>query len=171
MTDDIKELISALPDDEHFIPDEDLFRATFFNLNPSGNFHESYRVFELRFGNQAGDSNPEGTGVYTYKYFCNKYDEYINWWNSTFGDKDPKYIGKADKLRDPAGFFEDSKYAYVYAITKQSKDYYIFGSNSMQTLRKKLYIFKTKYLKQEIEVPITTEIIKPKPKETDESPF
>lgn len=168
---EIRALIAELPDDPDFIPDNSLFRATFFNINPSGDFTESFRLFNLRYESAKGLEASEGNSVITYKYICNKYIEYMNWWSAVYGDKDPKWIGKADKLHDPEGFFDDMLYNKIYLLTKQSKDYYIFGSNSIETLRKKLNIFKERHLKQKIETPIITKQINPKPIPEDDTPF
>jgi len=173
MTDEINDLIDVIPDESDYYPDTDVFRQTFFNINPIGDFNEAYRVFTIRYEQARDLENPEGNGFITYKYMCKKYIEYINWWNSTFGDKDPKYVGKNDKLKDPEKFFDDMLYNRIFAVSKTTKDYYIFGTNTFETLRRKLSIFKKVHLKQDIEILEEVKIIKKsKPvKKDDTTPF
>lgn len=153
MTNDILKLIEVLPDNTEYIPDKDVFRATLFNINPSGNFEEAYRILVLRLSDIKNTHVPEGEKVFTYKYLCTKYDEYLNYWQSVFGDKDPKYIAKTDKQRNPEAFLDDKFYNQIFSVTKGAKDFYIFGANSFETLRRKLAIFKQRNLNQNIEIP------------------
>lgn len=172
MNNDIEDLINALPDNYDFVPDEDLFRATFFNLNADGDFNEAYRLFILRYTDDQGKATPEGIGVISFKYLCIKYKQYLNWWESTYSDKDPKFIAKVERLSTPEGFFSDMLYNKIFKVTKQAREYYIFGTHTNETLRKKLRIFKTKYLKQEVsEIPEPVKQEPIKPKEDEGTPF
>lgn len=152
MKEDIEEIINALPDEPEFVPDEALYRVAFFNINPIGDFNESFRVFNLRYESILGLPTPEGDGNINFKFLCIHYKSYLNWWETAYSDKEEKYIPKVERLQDPLGYFNEELYNRIFKSVKQAKDYYLFGKNSFQTLRRKLSIFKKEYLKENVEI-------------------
>lgn len=93
-------------------------------------------VDELFALNPSGDKNELSSYLEDYSLFYpeenidviyDKYKEYQNWWMAKFGDRDPKYVGKNDQLRQIIDFLKDGMMRQDFVLPKTSRDYYYFG--------------------------------------------
>ncbi len=159
MNNEIKKIVKKIPDEQSFIPDMDLFKKSFFAINPIGNLPDTYNILILRMSSfeNEGSVSVEDKLPITYKYLIQKYDKYINWWQTEYGDKDPKYIKAIHKLKSINVWLEDRDWDMFYTATKTHTDEYLFGGFTEETLLRKLNIFNSLIGKEVI-------IEEPKPK-------
>ena len=124
------------------------FTNNFFQLNATGNPTEcfSYIADLCRNG-----TKPDGSQI-TYEWLEEKYKEYFDYWNITFGSRDPKYISGKDKLMTIYDFMYNSKYKESFVIPLshfQDRDPYLFGNDDLKTLLAKVEVF-TKQIKTKV---------------------
>jgi len=174
----LKQILKKIPDDTDFIPDMNLFRETIFNINPSGNLEDSYKILidSIDLDIKNNSLRPEDNNPYTFNYLIKKYDSYIKWWRHTYGDAEEKYIPKDDRLKNVYNWINDNTYKEIYSIKKNYLNDYIFGGFSEEVLLEKLKIFKVligkeKYEEPEPTKPIQRNIEKRSFDESSETPF
>jgi len=143
MNKELKKIYDRIPMDKDFIPDQDLFMKTMFQLNPQGNLINSYnsvlRILES--ANSIDKQTVEGKGVFGFKYLFYKYDKYIEFWKNKFGDIEEKYIKSIDKLKPIDKWIDYEGFEEFYNSDKNHLNAYLFGGFTEETLRKKLAIF------------------------------
>ena len=145
MNKEIEDILKKIPDDVSFIPDKNLFKKLFFEINPTGDYDEAYDliVYRIDFEDKANTNRPEDDKPYTFKYLVKKFNGYIEWWRSINGDTEEKYISKDDKLKSPRDWLNDRDYRNVYSVRRSHLSEYLFGGFSEEVLERKLRIFNT----------------------------
>lgn len=91
----------------------------------------------------------------TGKSLYEKYKEYVEWWQFTYGKKNPEYISKSDTQVCPGDFISKGMYNNSYSIQSNNiqRNLYLFGNNSVDVLLEKLKEFKqydTEYRQKEL---------------------
>lgn len=70
------------------------------------------------------------------------YKDYLGWWNQQHGDKDPKYIGKANQLKDLYTFVSNDEYNNEWKSLKSNRDFYLYGDTEEEEIIKQYEAFK-----------------------------
>lgn len=158
MNKDILVLFKKIPNTVEFFPDLKLFKKTMFAINPTGDPNEAYRLLQFRLDEfETNQTKSIEEGEMTFKYLMEKYDKYVMWWESEFGNKDPQYISKADRLMNLESWFENKGYNKFYSKQITHLDTYLFGGFSEAALDNKIAIFNKLIGKQEDGEPISEE--------------
>jgi len=143
MNKELEKIVKKIPDDPTFIPDFDLYRQTFFAVNPDGNMQDAYDYLLMYLNNDEQiKKNVEGTGDITYLYLIKKYDNYISWWKNKYSDQEERFIKKDEKLKNPQSWITNNSFNEIYSVKNSITNDYIYGGFSMDALRNKLEIFK-----------------------------
>lgn len=118
----------------------DHFVKHFFILNPFGSSVEAWNQLRYIVDNSELNNN----GEVDYYYLYNKYKEYIDYWNTTFGQRDDKYISKSDKKKSIYDFLIENKYneSFEIILNFPARDPYLFGEFSLKVLLQKINVFK-----------------------------
>lgn len=69
------------------------------------------------------------------------YNKYFSWWKSTYGQRDPQYIGKNDKQHEIYTFLEKKEWNKNYNHIKSERDYYLFDDFTEKQLKESLKTF------------------------------
>jgi len=176
MNKEIEDILKKIPDEVEFIPDRDLFKKLFFDQNPQGDINRAYEllIFSIETENNNGAIRPEDNKKYTFKYFVKKYDRYLIWWKSTYGDVEQRFVSKDNKLKNIIDWFDESEYRNMFTLSKSHLDDYLFGGFSEEVLERKLRIFNTILGKDNYDATTPVEIVDDGPIESvhdDENPF
>ena len=76
--------------------------------------------------------------IITIEFLIEKYAQYKKWWDVLYGDKDPQYIAKADKLQGLSAFLMKNMYEMKFVIPRKKRDQYLFGSMTESYMDEKL---------------------------------
>lgn len=117
------------------------FTNGFFQLNAIGNPKECFSYIADLCKTGVKD---DGSQI-TYEWLEEKYKEYLEYWNVTFGSRDQKYVGNKDKKMSIYDFLYNAKYkeSFVIALNHfQDRDPYLFGDDDLKTLSLKVIKFK-----------------------------
>lgn len=112
------------------------FTEEFFNLNPDGDLLYVYKLLDITFENIKHEQkyNPMTGELYTFKDIVSKYEEYLDYWDAKFSDREDKFIKAEDKKQSPEDFLRIEGFTKSYPIPKKRRDSYLFGNNSMEKL-------------------------------------
>ncbi|CAK0758530.1 hypothetical protein CCP3SC1AL1_2530002 [Gammaproteobacteria bacterium] len=115
------------------------FENCFFNIFPEGNKESAYRQLQTVLNNP--DPLFDGS-IVTFELICNKYQEYIKWWDIKFAGIEKKWIGKGDKKKKPLDYLNDQGFRSEYIIDSNLiRDKYLLGSLTWEQLENKLNKF------------------------------
>lgn len=126
------------------------FNNELFSLNPTGDPNNIYNYLYIQFIEK--DVYTFTKELITFEFIVKKYQNYLKWWNHIYGDKDPTYIGKNEKLKGINDFLIKSMYEQDFEIKEKSRDTYLFGTHQrkvsrasfMKQVRQSLINFKLK---------------------------
>jgi hypothetical protein len=82
----------------------------------------------------------DGT-IITALLILEKYKAYTDYWDSSFGNKNPQYIKSVDKKMSISDFLVKGEYNKTFILPARNRDIYLFGTNSLNELKVKLINF------------------------------
>jgi hypothetical protein len=118
------------------------FNKELFSLNGEGDPEAVYKYLVSQFIEKTIKTF-DGTPI-TFDLIVQKYKEYLSWWNVKFGDSDPKYVAKVDKIKSIDVFLIKSMYNQSFTIPRKKRDFYLKGNHTLKYLRERLKVFNSK---------------------------
>lgn len=97
----------------------------------------------------------DGTLI-TFDLIVSKYSEYIKWWDSKYGEQDPKFISPKYKKVNISTFLIKSMYNDKYEIKRKKREHYLFGDLSNDELLTRVRRFKAQFNAEKKEEDTTT---------------
>lgn len=119
--------------------DQQTFEQMLWKLNESGDYHTTYNMLNIVL--QMAYKDHSGVLI-DFAYLVKKYTGYLAWWESKFGDKDPRFIRNADNLKSIYDFLGDGMYQNDWKAPRKARDFYLFGELTEEDLKTSLAQFK-----------------------------
>lgn len=63
------------------------------------------------------------------------YRQYLAFWQSKFGERDPKYVPGKDQLKTIADFVSERLYHNQYKLPRNNRDLYLYGKHKQEELQ------------------------------------
>ena len=92
-----------------------------WDLHKVGNPEITKSILEYQINQQVIYNNI----LVDYDYLLKKYSEYKKWWNSLYGSRDAKYVGKDNEFKTLYDFIKGNYFQQDYEIDKNNIDYYL----------------------------------------------
>lgn len=118
----------------------DEFENGFWKKNPNGLLKATYELilFHIdKFKDYRGDD-------LTFESIERKYDEYLSFYISKFGQREEQYIGEKNKKKTIYDFVTEQMYKQFFDASTffPERDPYLFGTDSLKELDEKYNKFK-----------------------------
>ena len=116
------------------------FENGFWSKNPDGNLTETYNSILFHIDNFR-DAKGESL---TFEKIEKKYDEYLSYYITKFGQREEQYISKEDKKKSIHYFVTNTMYknSFETSLFYPERDPYLFGKYSLKELNDKYFKFK-----------------------------
>ena len=116
----------------------DKFMGELFSLNESGDPDKAFRHLNKILDFEETDK--EGR-VVNFDYIKEKYKNYLDWWNSMYGERDAQYIAKEERRKDLGDWLAFRLDRNAYNIPRKGRDSYLFGDLTKKQLETSLSKF------------------------------
>lgn len=124
--------------------EKDWFLNNLFRINPQGDPEAILIYLNEKFISKEVISFTYNK-IIDQEFILRKYKEYSDYWDSTSGSRDPKFRKSGDTKLHIDQFMHKKMYEQSFKQIETSRDRYLFGNMTMEYLREKLDMFKTKY--------------------------
>ena len=133
----------------------EIFEKDFFILNPNGSSVEAWRQIVYTINEK---TKPNGDKI-EYSWLKEKYKDYIDYWDITFGSRDQKFVAGKDKKRNIYDYMTEELYnnSFEISLSFPDRDHFLFGDiENIKSLKSKVDIWRKK-LNDKIWNPKTTD--------------
>lgn len=121
---------------EHHDTTFDVFLTQLFELNPDGDPVYCYELLDYSFNNIKEDKqyNPDTGNLYNFNDIVDKYKEYLDQYDSKYGDTEEKFIKAENRKMNIEDFLRTYGWKKRYPIPQKKRDYYLFGKRKLPEL-------------------------------------
>lgn len=84
---------------------------------------------------------------YTVDSLYKKYKEYDHWWNTVYGKRDSKYIGRNDAKMNVTDWLLSDGFVKNYENPNKLREEYLFGEMNYEEFQEKYRAFKSQFRK------------------------